>query len=106
MKQELDALAEGDLEARQHVDAYEVVARVMAREKGLHPNADLPIGLVLMLIGVPVELFTPVFLCARIAGVAAHVIEQQDDNRLYRPRVHYVGPDDASPPDGFEPSGC
>jgi citrate synthase len=106
MKEELDALAERDAEARTHVDAYEVVSATMEREKGLYPNADLPIGLVLMLIGVPVELFTPVFLCARIAGVAAHVIEQQADNRLYRPRVQYVGPDDLSPPDGFEPSRC
>jgi len=106
MKEELDALAERDPEARQHVDAYEVVAATMEREKGLYPNADLPIGLVLMLIGVPVELFTPVFLCARIAGVAAHVIEQQADNRLYRPRVHYVGPDDLAPPEGFQPSRC
>jgi len=106
MKEELDALAERDPEARAHVDAYEVVAATMEREKGLYPNADLPIGLALMLIGVPVELFTPVFMCARIAGVAAHVIEQQADNRLYRPRVHYVGPEDLPPPDGFAPSAC
>jgi citrate synthase len=78
----------------------------MEREKGLYPNADLPIGLVLLLIGVPVELFTPIFMCARIAGVAAHVIEQQANNRLYRPRVDYVGPADASPSEGFEPSRC
>jgi citrate synthase len=106
MKAELDALAASDPDARPHVEAYEVVADVMAREKGLYPNADLPIGLVLMLIGVPVELFTPVFLCARIAGVAAHVIEQQADNRLYRPRVQYVGAGDLSPPEDFGASRC
>jgi citrate synthase len=106
MKEELDALAARDPEARAHVDAYEIVAATMEREKGLYPNADLPIGLVLLLIGVPVELFTPIFMCARIAGGAAHVIEQQANNRLYRPRVDYVGPADASPSEGFEPSRC
>jgi citrate synthase len=106
MKEELDAMAARDPDAAPLVQAYEVVTAVMEREKGLYPNADLPIGLVLMLLGIPVELFTPIFLCARIAGVAAHVIEQQADNRLYRPRVEYTGPTDLSPPADFAPSRC
>jgi citrate synthase len=106
MKEDLDALAGRDPDAAPLVQAYEIVAAVMEREKGLYPNADLPIGLVLMLLGIPVELFTPIFLCARIAGVAAHVIEQQADNRLYRPRVEYTGPTDLSPPADFAPSRC
>ena len=78
----------------------------LAREKGLHPNADLPVGLLVHLMGIPVELSTPVFLCARIAGIAAHVLEQRADNRLVRPRAAYEGPADRSSPPGFTPSRC
>lgn len=106
MQADLEALAERDPEARPHVESYRIVVDVMAREKDLHPNADLPIGLLLSLLNVPIELFTPVFLCARIAGLSAHVIEQHKDNRLYRPRVLYEGANDLSPPPGFEPSIC
>ncbi len=73
------------------VETYDRCVEVIAREKGLHPNADLPIGLILSLLEIPVELFTPIFLCARIAGLAAHVIEQHANNQLFRPRVRYTG---------------
>ena len=106
LKQDLDAFAERDPDASVHVRSYEVVVDTMAREKGLHPNADLPVGLLLHLMGVPVELATPIFLCARIAGIAAHVLEQQADNRLVRPRAAYQGPTDLSPPESFAPSHC
>ena len=43
-------------------------------------------------LGIPIDLFTPIFAVSRIAGWAAHVIEQHDDNRLIRPRADYVGP--------------
>jgi len=71
---------------------YRTVEEVMAREKRIYPNADYPIGLLLYLLGVPIPLYTPVFLCARIAGLVAHVVEQQAENRLFRPRVRYEGP--------------
>jgi len=106
LKADLDAFAERDPDSAVLVRAYEIVVETMAREKGLHPNADLPIGLLLHLMGVPVELYTPIFLCARIAGIAAHVLEQQADNRLVRPRAAYHGPTDLSPPEGFAPSRC
>lgn len=106
LKVDLDAAAARDPDAAALVRAYEIVVATMAERKGLHPNADLPIGLLLLLLGLPVELFTPIFLCARIAGIAAHVLEQQADNRLMRPRASYDGPTDLSPPEDFTPSRC
>lgn len=97
LKADLDAIAARDPDAAAAVQTYEIVVAVMEREKGLHPNADLPIGLILFLLGVPIDLFTPIFLCARNAGLLAHVIEQHEHNRLYRPRVVYTGPRDLHP---------
>ncbi len=77
---------------------YRKVAEVMAREKGIYPNTDYPIGLILYLLDVPIDLYTPIFLCARTAGLVAHVIEQHAHNRLYRPRVRYEGPRGLHPP--------
>ena len=91
-------------DAEPFVAAYERAVDVMEREKGLYPNADLPIGLILYLLDIPIELFTPIFLCARAAGLVAHVIEQHDHNRIYRPRVLYRGPSDLHPPADYRPS--
>jgi len=106
LKEDLDAFAERDPDAAALVRSYEIVVETMAREKGLHPNADLPVGLLVHLMGVPVDLSTPIFLCARIAGIAAHVLEQRADNRLVRPRAAYEGPADRLPPPGFTPARC
>jgi citrate synthase len=106
LKEDLDDMAGRSAEAADLVRSYEICAETMAREKGLYPNADLPIGLIMLLLEIPIDLYTPIFLCARIAGLAAHVIEQHDHNRLYRPRVLYEGPRDLSPPEGYDPSPC
>lgn len=106
LKEDLDAFAARDPDAVPLVRTYEIVVATMAREKDLHPNADLPIGLLLHLMGIPVELFTPIFLCARVAGISAHVMEQHAANRLYRPRVRYEGPVGLEVPTGFTPSRC
>jgi citrate synthase len=66
--------------------------RVMEKEKGLFANLDLYAAPVLMLMGIPSELNTPLFACARVAGWCAHVTEQQDKNRIIRPRCIYKGP--------------
>jgi citrate synthase len=71
---------------------------VMKREKGLYPNLDLYAAPVLYLLGVPPELNTAVFAAARTAGWCAHVIEQQDHNRLIRPRSRYTGHQDREYP--------
>lgn len=64
---------------------------VMRREKGLYPNLDYYAAPVYYLLGIPIDLFTPVFLAARTVGICAHVIEQHENNRLFRPRVLYKG---------------
>jgi 2-methylcitrate synthase/citrate synthase II len=69
-----------------------IVDRVMQQEKGLYPNLDFYTAVAYLLMGIPRELYTPVFVCSRIIGWCAHVIEQQDHNRLIRPRARYTGP--------------
>ncbi|HWF62269.1 MAG TPA: citrate/2-methylcitrate synthase [Nitrospira sp.] len=74
---------------------YEIattVDHVMEQEKGLHPNLDFYTAVAYLLMGIPRVLYTPLFVCSRIAGWCAHVIEQQDHNRLMRPRALYTGP--------------
>jgi 2-methylcitrate synthase len=44
-------------------------------------------------MGIPTPLFTPIFVCSRVAGWAAHIIEQRANNRLIRPTADYVGPE-------------
>lgn len=63
-------------------------------EKRIWPNVDYYSGPVLYAAGIPVDQFTPLFAMSRIAGWTAHVLEQQADNRLIRPRAKYVGPTD------------
>lgn len=68
-----------------------IMRSVMEREKGMHPNVDFPCGYTYYLLGLPIELYTPIFAASRIAGWAAHIIEQQDNNRLIRPDCLYEG---------------
>jgi len=69
-----------------------IIDRVVQQEKGLCPNLDFYTAVAYLLMGIPRELYTPVFACSRITGWCAHVIEQQDHNRLIRPRALYTGP--------------
>jgi citrate synthase len=68
-----------------------VLARVMLEEKRIHPNLDFPAGPAYYLMGFDIPIFTPIFVCSRITGWAAHVIEQGQDNRLIRPLSRYTG---------------
>jgi len=61
-------------------------------EKKLNANVDFYSASTYHILGIDVDLFTPVFAVSRISGWAAHVIEQLDDNRLIRPRADYIGP--------------
>jgi citrate synthase len=64
---------------------------VVMAEKGLYPNVDFYAATVYYFLGIPADLFTPVFSVSRMAGWTAHVIEQHADNRLIRPDSEYVG---------------
>jgi len=68
------------------------VEEVVTREKGIHPNVDLYSASVYAAMGIPLDLFTPIFAASRISGWTAHILEQYADNRLIRPRAEYVGP--------------
>jgi citrate synthase len=65
---------------------------VMMREKHLNPNVDFYSASTYYALGIPTDLFTPIFACSRISGWTAHVLEQFKNNRLIRPRAQYVGP--------------
>lgn len=61
-------------------------------EKALYPNVDFFSGICYHVMGIPVDLFTPIFAMSRVSGWTAHVVEQYGNNRLIRPRAEYTGP--------------
>lgn len=74
---------------------YEIsraVEKVVLAEKGLYPNVDFYSASTYYVMGIPFELYTPIFAVSRISGWTAHVLEQYANNRLIRPRAEYVGP--------------
>jgi citrate synthase len=71
----------------------EATERAAHEQKGLWPNVDLYSGSLYRYLGIPNDLFTPLFECSRVAGQAAHVLEQHANNRIIRPAGEYVGPD-------------
>ena len=70
----------------------ERIAQVMKEKKGLNANVDFYSATVYYSLGIPTDMFTPIFAISRTAGWTAHVLEQLADNRLYRPLSEYVGP--------------
>ena len=70
------------------------IEEMMLAEKNLHANVDFYSATVYHVLGIPTDLFTPVFAISRITGWTAHVLEQLADNRIIRPRADYVGPMD------------
>lgn len=71
------------------------VEEVMMREKGLYPNVDFYSASTYYMMGIPLDLYTPIFAVSRIAGWTGHVLEQYADNKLIRPRAEYIGARDA-----------
>jgi len=68
------------------------IERVMRENTKVYPNVDFYSGTCYHLMGIPVELFTPIFACSRVVGWTAHILEQWGNNRLIRPRAQYTGP--------------
>jgi len=79
-----------------YVEILDTVARVVTAEKHIYPNVDLYSGAAYAIMGIPADHFTPIFAMSRIAGWAAHVLEQHAHNRLIRPRAEYTGPTQAT----------
>ena len=71
----------------------ETIERIVVAEKKLPPNLDWPSARLYHYLGLPVDLYTPLFVLSRVVGWSAHVIEQHDNNRLIRPRANYTGPE-------------
>src|SRR6266849_5032139 len=74
---------------------YEMTARIeelMKSAKGLLPNVDAYSASTYYVMGIPLDLYTPIFAISRISGWTAHILEQYADNKLIRPRAEYVGP--------------
>ena len=69
----------------------ERIAALMKEKKGLYANVDFYSATVYYSLGIPTDLFTPLFAISRTGGWTAHILEQLSDNRLYRPLSQYVG---------------
>ncbi|KPC26988.1 Citrate synthase [Pseudomonas syringae pv. cilantro] len=69
----------------------EAIDKVMWDQKKLFPNADFYHASAYHFMGIPTKLFTPIFVCSRLTGWAAHVFEQRANNRIIRPSAEYIG---------------
>jgi citrate synthase len=70
----------------------ERIEAVVTTEKKLYPNVDFYSASAFYALGIPIDLYTPIFAVSRVSGWTAHVLEQYANNRLIRPRTEYVGP--------------
>jgi citrate synthase len=70
----------------------ERIEALVKGEKGLYPNVDFYSASMFYALGIPIDLYTPIFAVSRISGWTAHVLEQYANNRLIRPRTDYIGP--------------
>jgi citrate synthase len=76
----------------QWFDYSQKIETFIKTDKKLNANVDFYSASTYHVLGIEVDLFTPIFAVSRVSGWTAHVIEQLDDNRLIRPRADYIGP--------------
>ena len=69
----------------------------MKEEKQIDANVDFYSASTYYMLGIPIDLFTPIFAVSRVSGWTAHVLEQYANNRLIRPRAEYIGPEYPQP---------
>ncbi|OLE52331.1 MAG: citrate synthase [Acidobacteria bacterium 13_1_20CM_3_53_8] len=68
------------------------IEEVMHREKGMYANVDFYSASTYYMMGIPLDLYTPIFAVSRISGWTGHILEQYANNKLIRPRAEYIGP--------------
>jgi citrate synthase len=73
-------------------DMSQRIEALVKGEKTLNPNVDFYSASVYHALGIPIDLYTPIFAVSRMSGWTAHVLEQYANNRLIRPRADYLGP--------------
>jgi citrate synthase len=73
------------------IQMSERIASIMKERKGLNANVDFYSATVYYSLGIPTDLFTPIFAISRMSGWTAHILEQYADNRLFRPLSEYSG---------------
>jgi citrate synthase len=73
-------------------DMSQRIEALVKNEKKLNPNVDFYSASVYYALGIPIDLYTPIFAVSRMSGWTAHVLEQYANNRLIRPRADYIGP--------------
>jgi citrate synthase len=76
----------------QWFEMSERIEALVKAEKRLNPNVDFYSASMFYSLGIPIDLYTPIFAVSRISGWTAHVLEQYTNNRLIRPRTDYIGP--------------
>jgi citrate synthase len=73
-------------------DMSQRIEKLVTGEKKLYPNVDFYSASTYYTLGIPIDLFTPIFAVSRVSGWTAHCLEQYSNNRLIRPRTDYIGP--------------
>lgn len=69
----------------------EKIEKIMHEKKGMFPNVDFYSASTYYLMGIPLDLYTPIFAVSRISGWTGHILEQYGNNKLIRPRAEYIG---------------
>ena len=72
-------------------DMSQRIEQLMLEKKGMHPNVDFYSASTYYLMGIPLDLYTPIFAVSRISGWTGHILEQYANNKLIRPRAEYIG---------------
>ena len=93
LREMVEALSE-ERGTRKWYDYSVKIMETMVSEKNINPNVDFFSASVYYMLGIDVDLYTPLFVMSRITGWTAHLLEQWSENRLIRPRAEYVGPRD------------